>query len=118
MQDRDRSVSILNIGRLGIKHQCATIHILHRLSLATFDLLACVIATRTAAFGGLDALAIKSSGTWRGFSTNPLTIPCDKAATDPLETARYRAIGKIAEHCAFRKQVFRVSRQGMPPRRT
>jgi len=57
-EQRDGSVAVLDVARMDQKLQGTTISIDHRVSLASHDFLAGVVATWPAGFGGLDRLAV------------------------------------------------------------
>jgi hypothetical protein len=64
----------------------------HDLPLAPLHLLAGVVASRAAALGGLDALAVEHRGRGRLLAADPLAISHDEQVVDRLEQAvvRYR----------------------------
>src|SRR3546814_2448561 len=83
------SSDLLHIGRMDQYDNGATIGIDHGMAFASHGLLACVVATRSACFGGLHALAVDDCRGWCWFS------PCPDAI-DPNEMMRSeeRRVGK------------------------
>src|SRR5215210_2042922 len=65
-QDHTGTIPVLNVRRLGLQDQTASVSIDHHLALAAFDLLARIIASWAAALGGLHAFADKNGGGARG----------------------------------------------------
>jgi len=57
LQQRAAGIAVLDAGWMGFDKQRPPIRVDQGVALAAFDLLAGIIATRPASFGGLDALA-------------------------------------------------------------
>ena len=71
-----------------VQLQGTTVCIHQRVSLAALDLLACIVAPDTAAFSGLDALAVDNGCRWARLSSDPLSIEHDEVMVDGLPCAR------------------------------
>ena len=71
-----------------------TVSINQGMALASFDFLRCVIATRTACFGGLGALAVHYRGARCGFATDAFAIQHQQVMVDCLPGAVVAEPGK------------------------
>src|SRR3546814_19111474 len=58
LEQGHRAIAVLHIGRMDQYDKGATIGIDHCMAFASHGLLACVVTTRSACFGGLHALAV------------------------------------------------------------
>jgi hypothetical protein len=72
---------------MGPEHESAPVGIDESMTLATLDLLACIIASGAAAFRGFDALDVDDCRRRRGLPANPLAVGHNQRMIDPLEQA-------------------------------
>mgnify|MGYP006867811099 CR=1 FL=1 len=100
-QDRNSTVAILDAGGLRIEDEGATVRIDYGLAFAAFHLLACVVATRAAGLGSLDALAVEHDRAGRGLAPGPLAVHHDETMVDFGEDAVVAETAKVAEHRAL-----------------
>src|SRR5215204_2987742 len=87
LQDRACTIAVLNVGRVSEQNQSPAIGVDQRMALAAGNLLGPVIATRTAALAGLDALGINDGSRWRGLAPGMFAVDHDQSMVDPLEQA-------------------------------
>ena len=87
-QHERRSIPILNVGGLGLQDESAPVRVHHDLPLAPFHLLARVIAPRSPALGGLDALAVDHGCAGRRLAPDPLPVGHDEQVVHGLEQTR------------------------------
>src|SRR5215217_8011852 len=80
--------------------------------LRPFTFLRALVASRAAALGGLDALAVEHRGRGRRLAADPLAISHDEQVLDRLEQALVTPSAEPAEDRAPRRQVARQK----PPR--
>ena len=71
-EQKRRAVTILDIGGVDDGMDQIALGVGQDMALAAFDLLAGIIAARTTALGGLDALAVDDAGAGRGFAAMDL----------------------------------------------
>src|SRR3546814_11021125 len=64
LEQGHRAIAVLYIGRMDQYDKGATIGIDHCMAFASHGLLACVVTTRTACFGGLQAMAVDDCHGW------------------------------------------------------
>src|SRR3546814_5354780 len=74
LEQGHRAIAVLHIGRMDQYDKGATIGIDHCMAFASHGLLACVVTTRSACFGGLHALAVDDCRGWCWFSPCPDAI--------------------------------------------
>src|SRR5215204_1154198 len=111
-QDPRRAIPVLDVGWLGLQDEATPGGVDHDLPLAPLHLLAGVVASRAAALGGLDALAVEHRGRGRRLAADPLAISHDEQVVDRLEQALVTPSAEPAEDRAPRRQVARQK----PPR--
>ena len=99
---------------MGPEHESAPVGIDERMTLATLDLLARIIASGAAAFRGFDALAVDDRRRRRGFPANPFAVGHHQRMIDPLKQA---AVAKDREPTVDRLPRREPVRQ-QPPRTT
>ena len=87
------------------------------LPLAPLHLLAGVVASRAAALGSLDALAVDDRGRGRCLAADPLPIGHDQQVVDRLEQALVAPSAESAEDVLLGGRSLGRSRQVTPPRR-
>src|SRR3546814_20286802 len=71
LEQGHRAIAVLNIGRMDQYDKGATIGIDLCMAFASPGLLACVVATRSACFAGLHALAVDDCRGWCWFAPCP-----------------------------------------------
>src|SRR3546814_11679265 len=86
-----RSIAVLHIGRMDQYDKGATIGIYHCMAFASHGLLAFVVTTRSACFGGLHALAVDDCRGWCWFSPCPDAIDPNEMMIEAFE---YPKIGR------------------------
>src|SRR3546814_18432414 len=98
LEQGHRAIAVLHIGRMDQYDKGATIGIDHCMAFVSHGLLACVVTTRSACFGGLHALAVDDYRGWCCFSTCP-------AAIDPyeimIEALEYPIVETGLEHLVY-----------------
>jgi hypothetical protein len=72
-QHERRAIAVLHVGRMDHGMNKIALGVGHDVPLASLDLLACIVAPRPAALGGLDALAVDDPGARRGFAPHGFT---------------------------------------------
>src|SRR3546814_2296478 len=78
-------IAVLHIGRMDQYDKGATIGIDHCMAFASHGLLACVVTTRSACFGGLHALAVDDCRGWCWFSPCPDAIDPNEMMIEAFE---------------------------------
>src|SRR5215213_289831 len=86
-QDDGGSISVLNVGGLGLQDEGASIRVHHHLPLAPLHLLGRVIAPRSAPLAGSDRLAVDHGSTRRRLTPNALPVGYDEEVVHGLEHA-------------------------------
>src|SRR3546814_19243831 len=74
LEQGHRAIAVLHIGRMDQYDKGATIGIDHCMAFVSHGLLACVVTTRSACFGGLPALAVDACRGWCWLSPCPAAI--------------------------------------------
>ena len=105
LQQRAAAITILDIGGVRLDKQRPAVSIDQSMTLATFDLLASIVAARPAALGGLDALTVDDGCAWRGVPSGSLAVERDQRVVDPLEQAFVTKPGKPAVDRLPRREV-------------
>src|SRR3954471_11654893 len=77
LEERTGPVPILNVGRMDKEQQRPPVGVHQRVALAAFHLLSGVIASGTAALGGLDRLAVDDRRARACLAADPLTVGHD-----------------------------------------
>src|SRR3546814_10097458 len=85
LEQGHRAIAVLHIGRMDQYDKGATIGIDHRMAFASHGLLACVVTTRSASFGGLHALAVDDCRGWCWFSPCPDAIDPNEMMIEAFE---------------------------------
>src|SRR3546814_715078 len=94
-----RAIAVLHIGRMDQYDKGATIGIDHCMAFASHGLLACVVTTRSACFGGLHALAVDDCRGWCWFSPCPDAIDPNEMMIEAFE---YPIVAQGAEPLVYR----------------
>ena len=107
LNDQHGTIAILDIGgvHLGADQQTASIG--HNVTLAAFDLLGGIVATRPAALGRLDRLTVDDPRRWARFTTRRFARLQQQLEIDLLKQAIVSPIVEIALHSGERGKVLR-----------
>src|SRR3546814_8317927 len=92
-------MAVLHSGRMEQYDKGATIGIDHGMAFASHGLLACVVTTRSACFGGLHALAVDDCRGWCWFSPCPDAIDPNEMMIEAFE---YPIVAQGAEPLVYR----------------
>jgi hypothetical protein len=88
----------------------------HDMALTAVDFLGRIIASGSAAFGGLDRLAVDDASRGTGFAANRLARLQQEFKIDPLEQVLVPPIAEIALHRGERRKVLRQQAHWQPVR--
>src|SRR3546814_7489574 len=94
LEQGHRAIAVLHIGRMDQYDKGATIGIDHCMAFASHGLLDCVVTTRSACFGGLNALAVDDGRGWCWFSPCPDAIDPNEMM---IEAFAYPIVAQGAE---------------------
>jgi hypothetical protein len=113
-QHQRRTVAVLDVG--GVDHGVDQIAlgVGQDMALAALDLLARIIAARTAGFRGFDALAVDHPGTGRGFAPGRLAPDQEQGMIERQPQPVVPPQVEPAPHCRDRRK----ARRQHPPRQT
>ena len=90
------AVPVLDRRRIRVKHQAAPVGVHHRVTLASLDFLACIIAARAAALGSLGALAVDQRRSRAGLAPGALAVVHGQVVVQALEHAPIAQAGEPA----------------------
>jgi hypothetical protein len=90
---------------MGLDDEAAAVGVNQRVALASIDLLASIIATRSTSLGGLDALAVDDRGRGAGVAPDPFAICHHERVVYPFKAPVVAPDGEPAVDRAPRRQV-------------
>jgi len=107
LDDQNRAIAILDIGRVHLGTDQQTAGIGHNVSLAPLDLLGRIVTARPAAFGRLDRLTVDHSGRWARIAARRFARLQQQVKIDGLKQAVVTPVVEIALHGGERRKVLR-----------
>src|SRR5215472_8166863 len=96
LDDNPCAIAILDIGRMNHDTHQQAGSVGHDMALTAFDFLGRIITSWSAAFGGLDRLAVDDASRGTGFAASGLACLEQQFKIDPLEQALVSPIVEIA----------------------
>ena len=98
LQGGNHTIAILYTGAVNDQTDHKAVGVGHDMTLAAFDLLACIIPENPTTFGGFDALAVDDTGTGARFLTLQLTRRLYQCKVHHIECAVITPAIEVALH--------------------